>query len=136
MRILLRVFAFLDVLTIIFMTMQLWDISNNFDKFTVRSEKIQAILMFPVFGLVIIGALGLSLAKKYGFISYYIQFPFRLYLWVLSLGFITLLPEALGNYDDKWFPILLKVCYVGEFMRLYLTIRAHYLIQEPRPLNS
>ncbi len=136
MRILLRVFAFLDVLTIIFMTMQLWDISNNFDKFTVRSEKIQAILMFPVFALVIIGALGLSLAKKYGFISYYIQFPFRLYLWVLSLGFITLLPEALGNYDDKWFPILLKVCYVGEFMRLYLTIRAHYLIQEPRPLNS
>lgn len=136
MRILLRIFAFLDVLTIIFMTMQLWDISNNFDKFTVRSEKIQAILMFPVFALVIIGALGLSLAKKYGFISYYIQFPFRLYLWVLSLGFITLLPEALGNYDDKWFPILLKVCYVGEFMRLYLTIRAHYLIQEPRPLNS
>lgn len=136
MRILLRVFAFLDVLTIIFMTMQLWDISNNFGKFTVRSEKIQAILMFPVFALVIIGALGLSLAKKYGFISYYIQFPFRLYLWVLSLGFITLLPEALGNYDDKWFPILLKVCYVGEFMRLYLTIRAHYLIQEPRPLNS
>ena len=136
MRILLRVFAFLDVLTIIFMTMQLWDISNNFDKFTVRSEKIQAILMFPVFALVIIGALGLSLAKKYGFISYYIQFPFRLYLWVLILGFITLLPEALGNYDDKWFPILLKVCYVGEFMRLYLTIRAHYLIQEPRPLNS
>jgi hypothetical protein len=60
---------------------------------------------------------------KYGFISYYVQFPFRLYLWVFSLGFITLFPEALENYDDKWFPILLKVCFVGEFIRLYLTIR-------------
>jgi hypothetical protein len=136
MRILLRVFAFLDVLTVVFMTMQLWDIGNNFEKFTVPSEKVQAILMFPVFVLVIVGALGLSLAKKYGFISYYIQFPFRLYLWVLSLGFITLLPEAFGNYNDKWFPVLLKVCYVGEFIRLYLTIRAHYLTQERQRLNS
>lgn len=136
MRILLRVFAFLDLLTVIFMTMQLWDIAENFSKFTVPSDKIQAILMFPMFVLVIIGALGLSLEKKYGFISYYIQFPFRLYLWVLSLGFITLLPEAFENYDDKWFPILLKVCFVAEFIRLYLTIRAHYLTQEQQRLNN
>ncbi len=136
MRILLRTFAFLDVLSIIFMTMQLFDIVTKFSRFTVPSEKLQAILMFPVFVLVIVGALGLSLGKKYGFISYYIQFPFRLYLWVLSLGFITLLPEAFENYDDKWFPILLKVCYVGEFIRLYLTIKAHYLMQGQQRLSS
>lgn len=136
MRILLRVFVVLDVLSLIFMAMQLWDIGNNFSKFTVPSEKIQAILMFPLFALILIGAVGLFLRKKYGYISYYIQFPFRLYLWVLSLGFITLLPEAFENYDDKWFPILLKVCYVGEFIRLYLTIRAHYLAQEQQRLDS
>lgn len=126
MRILLRAFAFLDILSIVFMTMQLWSIVKNFAQITLMSEKVQAILMFPVYILVVIGAYGLFFQKKYGFISYYIQFPFRLYLWVLTLGFITLIPEALSNYDDKWFPILLKVCFAGEFVRLYLTIKAHY----------
>lgn len=126
MRKLLRAFAFLDILSLIFMSMQLWAIAKNFSKFVLLSDKIQGILMFPMYALVLVGAYGLFFQKKYGFVSYYIQFPFRLYLWVLTLGFITLLPEALGNFDDKWFPILLKVCFVGEFLRLYLTIRAHY----------
>jgi len=126
MRILFRAFAFLDLFSLLFMTMQLVTIISNFDKLTLLSDKVQSFLMFPMFILVAVGAYGLFFQKKIGFISYYIQFPFRLYLWVLSLGFITLLPEALSNYDDKWFPILLKVCYVGEFIRLYLTIKAHY----------
>lgn len=126
MRILFRAFAFLDLFSLLFMTMQLVTIISNFDKITLLSDKVQSFLMFPMFILVAIGAYGLFFQKKVGYISYYIQFPFRLYLWVLSLGFITLLPEALSNYDDKWFPILLKVCYVGEFIRLYLTIKAHY----------
>lgn len=126
MRKLLRAFAFLDILSLIFMSMQLWAIAKNFSKFVLLSDKIQGILMFPMYALVLVGAYGLFFQKKYGFVSYYIQFPFRLYLWVLTLGFITLLPEALGNFDDRWFPILLKVCFVGEFLRLYLTIRAHY----------
>ncbi len=126
MRILFRAFAFLDLFSLLFMTMQLVTIISNFDKITLLSDKVQSFLMFPMFILVAIGAYGLFFQKKVGYISYYIQFPFRLYLWVLSLGFITLLPEALSNYDDKWFSILLKVCYVGEFIRLYLTIKAHY----------
>jgi len=126
MRILFRAFAFLDLFSLLFMAMQLVAIVNNFDKLTLLSDKLQSILMFPMFILVAVGAYGLFFQKKIGFISYYIQFPFRLYLWVLSLGFITLLPEAFSSYDDKWFPILLKVCYVGEFIRLYLTIKAHY----------
>ncbi|WP_162795905.1 hypothetical protein [Pedobacter nanyangensis] len=126
MRILLRAFAFLDLFSLLFMILQLAAIVNNFGKLTLLSDKVQSILMFPMFVLVAAGAYGLFFQKKIGFISYYVQFPFRLYLWVLSLGFITLLPEALSNYDDKWFPILLKVCYVGEFIRLYLTIKAHY----------
>ncbi len=126
MRILLRAFAFLDVFSLAFMSMQLWAIVKNFSKITLTSDKVQAILMFPMFALVLLGAYGLFYQRKFGFISYYIQFPFRLYLWILTLGFITLIPEALSNYDDKWFPILLKVCYAAEFVRLYLTIRAHY----------
>lgn len=126
MRILLRAFAFLDVFSLAFMSMQLWAIVKNFSKITLTSDKVQAILMFPMFALVLLGAYGLFYQRKFGFISYYIQFPFRLYLWILTLGFITLIPEALSNYDDKWFPVLLKVCYAAEFVRLYLTIRAHY----------
>ena len=79
--------------------------------------------MFPMFILVLIGAIGLFLLKKFGFILYYIQFPFRLYLWVFTLGFITLMPAALSVYDDKWFDPLLKICFMAEFIRLYLTIK-------------
>lgn len=129
MRILLRTFAFLDLLSLVFMTMQLWAIIKNFSQITLLSDKVQGVLMFPIYALVLIGAYGLFFHKKIGFISYYIQFPFRLYLWVFTLGFITLLPEALSNYDDKWFPILLKVCFATEFIRLYLTIRANLAVK-------
>ncbi len=126
MRLILRSFALLDVLSLLFMGMQVWQIATHYQELSGKlSEKVQATLMFPMFLLVIVGAIGLFLVKKYGFVFYYIQFPFRLYLWVFSLGFITLLPEAFSIYEDKWFDILLKVCYVAEFIRLYLTIRIH-----------
>jgi len=126
MRVLFRSFAFLDLLSLVFMGMQLWHIANHYHELPNQlSEKIQAILMFPMFLLVLIGALKLFQFKKWGFILYYIQFPFRLYLWVFSVGFITLIPEALDNFDDKWFNILLKTCMMAEFIRLYLTIMIH-----------
>ena len=129
MRVLLRVFSFLDLIALVFMAMQLWAVAKHFSQFTQLSEKIQGLLMFPVFVLVALGAYGLFFQKRYGFISYYIQFLFRLYLWVFSIGFITLLPEAFSNYDDKWFPILLQVCFAAEFVRLYLTVKAHYKLR-------
>lgn len=129
MRILFRAFAFLDFISLVFMSMQLWAILKNYNHLALLSEKVQGVLMFPMFVLVLIGAYGLFFIKKIGFISYYIQFPFRLYLWVFTLGFITLFPEALGNYDDKWFSILFKVCFAGEFIRLFLTIRFHYQLK-------
>ncbi len=125
MRLLLRVFALLDVLSLIFMSMQLWAIFKNYSTLTLFSEKVQSVMMYPMFFLVIVGAYGLFFRRQYGFVSYYIQFPFRLYLWVFTLGFITLLPELLGTYDGQWFSVLLKICFTGEFIRLYLTIKAH-----------
>jgi len=124
MRILLRAFSLLDLLSLVFMAMQLWAIVKNYSAMTLLSDKVQSILMFPMFVLLLIGIVGLFKLKKYGFVSYYIQFPFRFYLWVFTIGFITLLPEALSVYDDKWFPILLKICIAAEFVRLYLTIKA------------
>ncbi|MES2448034.1 MAG: hypothetical protein V4546_12685 [Bacteroidota bacterium] len=125
MRLLLRSFALLDVVSLVFLGMQLWQISHHFNEIVKQSEKLAAILMFPMFVLVVLGGIGLWLNKKFGFILYYIQFPFRLYLWVFTLGFITLLPEAFESFEDYWFDILLKVCMVGEFIRLYVTVKAH-----------
>lgn len=125
MRLLLRSFALLDFLSLVFLGMQLWHIAQRYSEIVQQSEKLSATLMFPMFALLLVGAIGLWLAKKFGFILYYIQFPFRLYLWIFTLGFITLLPEALESFEDYWFDILLKVCMVGEFIRLYLTVRAH-----------
>lgn len=125
MRLVLRSFALLDALSLIFLGMQLWHIAQRYQAIVQQSEKLSATLMFPMFALILVGAIGLWLAKKFGFILYYIQFPFRLYLWIFTLGFITLLPEALESFEDYWFDILLKVCMVGEFIRLYLTVKAH-----------
>lgn len=123
---LLRSFVLLDSVSVVFMAMQLWQISHHFNELGKPSEKLAAALMFPMFALVVLGGVGLFLAKKYGFILYYIQFPLRLFLWVFSLGFITLLPEAFNQFGDEWFPILLKVCIVFEFVRLYLTIKVQF----------
>jgi hypothetical protein len=126
MRVLLRCFAFLDLISLVFLGMQLLNILNHFNEVPyLLSEQIQQIALFPMFIIVLVGAIGLALLKKFGLILYYIQFPFRLYLWVFTLGFITLLPEAFSYYEDHYFDALLKLCFVGEVIRLYLTIMAH-----------
>lgn len=131
MRLLFRSFAFLDLVSLVFLGMQLWEIATHFNKLGDQlSAKISSILMFPMFVLVLAGGVGQFFLKKYGFVLYYIQFPFRLYLWVFSVGFITLLPEAFGFYGDGWFGILFKVCMMFEFIRLYLTIRGHVKLKE------
>lgn len=125
MRLLLRLFTFLDVVSLVFMGMQLWRIAHHFNELLAHPEMLKAILKFPMFVLVLVGAIGLWSAKKIGFILYYIQFPFRFYLWVFSFAFITLFPEALNRYEDYWFENLLKVCMATELVRLFLTIKIH-----------
>lgn len=126
MRITLRSFALLDALSLVFLGMQLWVITKHYHELSVKlSEKLQALLMYPMFLMILAGTVGLLLTKKFGFILYYIQFPFRLYLWIFSVGFITWLPEALAIFDDNLSDILIKLCFVAEFIRLYLTIRIH-----------
>ncbi len=125
MRIFLRSLVLLDLLSLILLGMQLWNIAHHFNEIEKQSEKLSSALMFPMFILLIIGAIGLWFVKKFGFILYYIQFPFRLYLWVFTIGFIALLPEAFGRFEDYWFNLILKICIVAEFIRLYLTIKVH-----------
>ncbi len=128
MRTILRSFALLDFISIVFLGMQLWYITHHFNEIVKVSEKISALAMFPMFILLIVSTIRYWVAKKTAFIIYYIQFPFRLYLWVFTIGFITLLPEAFELYEDFWFKYLLVTCYAVEFIRLFLTISAHIKI--------
>lgn len=127
MRLILRSFVVLDIVSLVFLSMQLWHIVTHLETFKNESlaEQINAGLMFPMFWLILIGTYGLFFQKKFGYILYYIQFPFRLFLWIFSLGFITLLPEALSYYGDSWFDPLLKICFMAELIRLYITVRAN-----------
>lgn len=125
MRKLFYVFAFLDAISLIFLGMQLWHIAADFSNITLLSEKISSILMFPMFALIAYCVYAQVKMKKIAALLYYVQFPFRLYLWVFSIGFISLIPEAVGLFEDKWFDITLKTCIMFEFIRLYLTIRNH-----------
>jgi len=131
MRLLLKIFALLDVISIIFMAPQIW--SLLFHHNDIPSELIsilKIVLTILIFISLFISAIGLFRIKKYGLITYYIQFPFRLILWVFSIGFITFLPELLQQ-GDQWFSLLFRICIVVEFFRCYYTVQAHRLYFRP-----
>lgn len=127
MRNLLRSFAILDLISLVFLAMQLWVIVETYaaSGTTGFPKDINGWLMFPMFWIILVGTYGLFFQKRFGYILYYVQFPLRLLLWIFSVGFVTLIPEALSYYGSAWFDPLLKLCFVAEFVRLYLTIRAH-----------
>lgn len=125
MRLAIRFFAVLDMISIALLSKQFLGIMthlNQIPKDTLSQTKV--ILMLPLFVSLFISVFGLMLLKKYGFITYYVQFPFRLIIWIFSIGFITYLPELL-NLNETWFDILFKICFIGEFFRLYYTIKIH-----------
>lgn len=125
MRALLRVFALLDVISIIFMTPQIWSVLVHYKSIPVQAFPVaRAVFTLLIFASLFVSAIGLFRMKKYGLIIYYIQFPFRLILWVFSIGFITFLPELLQQ-GDQWFGILFRICIIGEFFRCYYTVQAH-----------
>lgn len=126
MRLSLRVFAILDAISAAFLGMQVWQIVSHLEEVPdnlLSKEKAGAMVL--MFISLFITMYGLFVRKKFGFITYYIQFPFRLVLWVFSLGFITLLPEAFSYYGDGWFEVLFRICIIAEFFRLYFTIQFH-----------
>lgn len=125
MRVTTKLFALLDIISILLLSKQFWGIITHLNEIPDQLlSQVRVILTLPLFVSLFISAIGLFLFKKFGFITYYIQFPFRLIVWVFSIGFITFLPEVL-NLGEKWFDILFKVCFIAEFFRLYFTIQIH-----------
>jgi hypothetical protein len=122
MRLLLRIFALLDLVSIIFMAPQIWAIINHFNTVPKETLSVIKVVLTPlIFLSLFASAAGLFTWKKYGLVTYYVQFPFRLVLWVFSIGFITFLPE-LFHRENQWFGLLFRICIVAEFFRLYYTV--------------
>lgn len=120
-----RFFALLDLISIFLLARQFWQILTHLDEIPDQIlSQAKVILLLPLFVSLFISAIGLILFKKFGFITYYIQFPFRLIVWVFSIGFITFLPEML-SLGERWFDILFRICFIAEFFRLYFTIKLH-----------
>jgi len=125
MRILLKVFALLDIISILFMVPQIWQIVNHFDAIPHETLSVlRVVFTLLIFISLFASATGLFRFKKYGIVVYYSQFPFRLVLWVFSIGFITFLPELL-HQENQWFGILFRLCIIAEFFRAYYTLQAH-----------
>ncbi len=120
-----RFFALLDLISIVLLARQFWQILTHLDEIPDQIlSQAKVILLLPLFVSLFISAIGLILFKKFGFITYYIQFPVRLIVWVFSIGFITFLPEML-SLGERWFDILFRICFIAEFFRLYFTIKLH-----------
>jgi hypothetical protein len=125
MRLTFKFFALLDLISILFLAVQIWTILTNLqDVKTDTFSLIKVGLTILIFLSLFLTTAGLYTFKKYGLITYYVQFPFRLFLLVFSIGFITLLPEIL-NLGDQFFSWLFRICVMAEFFRLYYTILAY-----------
>jgi len=125
MRLTIRIFALLDIISICLLAKPFLEIITHLKEIPDQVlSQARVILTLPMFVSLFVSSAGLLLLKKFGFITYYIQFPFRLVVWVFSIGFITLLPELL-NLNQTSFDILFKLCFIAEFFRLFFTIKIH-----------
>jgi hypothetical protein len=125
MRLTFKFFALLDLISIVFLAIQIWTIITHVhDVRTDTFSVVKMSLTFLIFLSLFLSTVGLYSFKKYGLLTYYIQFPFRLFLLVFSIGFITMLPEYF-NFGDQFFSWLFRICVMAEFFRLYYSILAY-----------
>jgi hypothetical protein len=120
----LRFFGLLDIISIVLMSQQIYSICINYDHiFDQTASKIKITLLVLGYLLLFISAPGLLRFKKFGIVTYYIQFPIRLLVWIFSFGFITYINDYIADPDvSHW---ILRVVVMMEFFRLYFTIKIH-----------
>lgn len=125
MRLLFKLFALLDLISIVFLSPQIWAVLVKYKEIPHESFAVgRVVFTLLIFCSLFVSAAGLFQFRKYGIITYYLQFPFRLALWVFSIGFITFLPELL-HQGEQWFGILFRICIIAEFFRGYYSLQVH-----------
>lgn len=124
MKTAIRFFALLDVISIILLLPQLYQIFSNVSQVpreTLAYLKI-AFTMITVL-LLLVSSSGLFRISRAVFISYYIQFPMRLVVWIFSFGFLTFIGQYFPN--PAVFEWIFRIVFVLEFFRLFFTIQIH-----------
>ncbi|KIO76235.1 hypothetical protein TH53_16095 [Pedobacter lusitanus] len=125
MRFLFKLFALLDVISIVSMSPQIWSVLVNYKEIPGDATSVaRVVLTLLIFFSLFVSAAGLFQFRKYGIITNYIQFPFRLLLFVFSIGFITLLPELFPS-GAQWFGVLFRICIIAEFFRAFYVLQGH-----------
>ena len=118
----LRFFAFLDLLSFILLTQQVFRILADLQNLPQETiSVIRIVLLLLIYPLLLLSAYGLYRIKKFGLIVSYFQFPMRLLAWVFSFGFLTLISQYFGN--PQVFDWLFRIAIILEFFRLYFTVQ-------------
>ncbi len=108
----LIIFALLDALLF---GRFLLDINFSADQFLLNQLKSVFLISLAV------SPFGLIFQKKWGYILYYVQFPFRYLFVVLSFGFLTYLVPATPSFSR----LMIIVAMILEIVRLILTVKIH-----------
>jgi hypothetical protein len=120
----LRFFAVLDIGSIILLSPQIYALLSNLESIPPQNlSRIKAALLLIVFLLLFVSSTGLFMIRKFGALSYYIQFPMRLIVWVFSFGFLTFISQYFSN--TLVFDWLFRMAIILEFFRLYFTVKIH-----------
>lgn len=124
MKTTLRFFAFLDMLSFILLSGQVFNILANLKNLPAETlSLIRIVLLLLIYPLLLLSAYGLFRIKKYGLITSYFQFPMRLLAWVFSFGFLTMISQYFAN--PLVFDWLFRLVIILEFFRLYFTVQMH-----------
>lgn len=119
----LRFFALLDIISLFLLNKQVYLIILNFKQIPHETlSLLKIVLLLVIYILLFVSAAGLAMRRKFGFISYYVQFPLRLFVWIFSFGFITLISEYTTAISFDW---LFRLVIILEFFRLYFTVKIH-----------
>ena len=120
----LRFFAFLDIISFILVSQQVFNILANLQNLPPESASvIRIVLLLILYPLLLVSGYGLLRNKKFGLITYYFQFPMRLMVWVFSFGFLTFISQYFSN--PIVFDWLFRIAVILEFFRLYFTVQIH-----------
>lgn len=119
----LRFFAFLDILSFILVSQQVFNMLSNTQGWSTASSGIRMGVLLLMYPLLLLSAYALYRIRKLGLLVYYFQFPMRLFVWIFSFGFLTLISQYFNN--PQVFDWLFRIAVVLEFFRLYFTIQIH-----------
>ncbi|HEY0895409.1 MAG TPA: hypothetical protein VGE15_02545 [Sphingobacteriaceae bacterium] len=122
MKTAIRFFAILDMISILLLIPQLYHAFSNLSQIpgdTMAMLKIGFTLL--TFILLFVSASGAFRLSKAALISYYVQFPMRLVVWIFSFGFLTFLSQYFPG--DGVFQWIFRIVFVLEFFRVFFTVQ-------------